>query len=119
MVSEEGYEEEWTEGDEWNDSYDGYWADDQNWNEGFWAYEDLYYLDEYGYLERKGKGKEKERKARRKAREENQEMDKESPTMFNLRPHRLLPYRINNNNNNTNNTTTCENYHPRRVDNCN
>ena len=35
-----------------------------------------------------------------KAKEENQEMEKESPTMFNLRPHRLLPYRVNNNNNN-------------------
>ena len=31
MVSEEGYEEEWNEGDEWDDS----------WNEGDWAYEDL------------------------------------------------------------------------------
>jgi len=31
MVSEEGYEEEWNEGDEWDDS----------WNEGYWAYEDL------------------------------------------------------------------------------
>ena len=53
MVSEDGYEEEWNEGDEWNDSYDCYWADDQNWNEGYWAYEDLYYLDEYGYFQRK------------------------------------------------------------------
>ena len=34
MVSEEGYEEDWQEGEEWNESYEGYWADDQNWNEG-------------------------------------------------------------------------------------
>ena len=60
MVSEEGYEEEWDEGDGWNDSYDGYWADDQNWNEGYWAYENLYYLDEYGYFQRNEKEKEKE-----------------------------------------------------------
>ena len=46
MVSEEGHEEEWNEGDEWNDSHEGYWA-----------YEDLYYLDEYGYFQGKGKGK--------------------------------------------------------------
>ena len=59
-VSEEGYEEEWNEGDEWNESHEGYWADDQNWNEGYWAYEDLCYLDEYGYFQRKGKGKERQ-----------------------------------------------------------
>ena len=45
MVSEEGYEEDWQEGEEWNESYEGYWADDQNWNEGYWAYDDLYYMD--------------------------------------------------------------------------
>ena len=55
MVSEEGYEEEWNEGDELNDSYDGYWADVQNGNEGYWAYEDLCYIDEYGYFQGKGK----------------------------------------------------------------
>ena len=32
------------------------------------------------------------------AKEENQEMAKVSPTMFNLRPHRLLPYRTNSSN---------------------
>jgi hypothetical protein len=48
MVIEEGYEEKWNEGDEWNDSHEGYWAEDQNWNEGYLAFEDLYYLDEYG-----------------------------------------------------------------------
>ena len=46
--------------------------------------------------------KEKERKARKArmmmAKEENQEMAKVSPTMFNLRPHRLLPYKTNNSN---------------------
>ena len=59
MVSEEGYEEEWNEGDEWNDSYEAYRADDQNWTEGFLANEGLYYLDEYGYFQRKRKGKGK------------------------------------------------------------
>ena len=47
------------------------------------------------------KEKEKERKARKArmmmAREENQEMAKVSPT-FNLRPHQLVLYRINNSN---------------------
>lgn len=47
------------------------------------------------------KAKEKERKARKarmmKAKEENQEMEKENPTIFNPRPHQLLPCRINNN----------------------
>ena len=51
---------------------------------------------------RKEKEKEKERKARKArmmmAKEENQEMAKVSPTMFNLRPHQLLLYRINNSN---------------------
>jgi len=65
MVSEEGYEEEWNEGDEWNDSHEGYWADDQNWNEGYWAYDDLYYLDEYGYFQKKGKGKGKGKKGKK------------------------------------------------------
>ena len=50
----------------------------------------------------RGKEKEKERKARRArmmmAKGENQEMAKVSPTTFNLRPHRLLPYRTNSNN---------------------
>ena len=62
MVSEEGYEEDWQEGEEWNESYEGYWADDQNWNEGYWAYDDLYYMDEYGYFQKKGKGKGKKGK---------------------------------------------------------
>ena len=51
---------------------------------------------------RKEKEKEKERKARKArmmmAKEESQEMLKASQTMFNLRPHQLLPYRINNSN---------------------
>ena len=53
--------------------------------------------------------KEKERKARKarmmKAKEENQEIEKENPSTFNLRPHRLRPHRtiiINNNSNNNN-----------------
>ena len=50
--------DEWQE-DEWNENYDGYWADDQTWNEGYWAYDDSYYMDEYGYFQRKGKGKGK------------------------------------------------------------
>ena len=96
MVSEEGYYEEWNE-EEWNDSYEGYWADDQNWNGGYWAYDDLYYLDEYGYFQKKGKGKGKKGKDD-DGKEENQEMAKVSTTMFNLRPHQLRPYRINNSN---------------------
>ena len=103
MVSEEGgFEDEWNEGDAWNESHEAYWADDQNWNEGYWgywAYEDLYCLDDYGYFQRKGKGKGKERKARTMmAKKENQEMAKVSPTMFNLRPYRLLPYKTNSSN---------------------
>ena len=48
---------------------------------------------------RKEKEKEKERKARMMmAKEESQEMEKASQTMFNLRTHQLLPYRINTNN---------------------
>ena len=50
----------------------------------------------------KDKEKEKERKARKArmmmAKEENQDTAKVSPTMFSLRPHRLLPYRISHNN---------------------
>ena len=50
----------------------------------------------------KEKEKEKERKARKArmmmAKEESQEMEKASQTMFNLRPHQLLPYRINKRN---------------------
>ena len=51
----------------------------------------------------KEKENEKERKARKArmmmAKEESQEMEKASQTiMFNLRPHQLLPYRINTNN---------------------
>ena len=65
MVSEEGYEEDWQEGEEWNESYEGYWADDQNWNEGYWAYDDLYYMDEYGYFQKKGKGKGKGKKGKK------------------------------------------------------
>jgi hypothetical protein len=59
MVGEEGYEEDWQEEEEdWNDSWNkGYWADDQDWNDGHWATEELYYKDEYGYFQKKGKGK--------------------------------------------------------------
>ena len=62
MVSEGGYEDEWQEGDDWNESYEGYWAEDYNWNEGYWAFDDLYYLDEHGYFQKKGKGKGKKGK---------------------------------------------------------
>ena len=65
MVSEEGYEEDWQEEEEWNENYEGYWADDQNWNDGYWAYDDLYYMDEYGYFQRKGKGKGKGKKGKK------------------------------------------------------
>ena len=60
----EGYEEDWQE-EEWNENYDGYWADDQTWNEGYWAYDDSYYMDEYGYFQRKGKGKGKGKKGKK------------------------------------------------------
>ena len=33
-----------------------------NWNEGYWAFDDLYYLDEHGYFQKKGKGKGKKGK---------------------------------------------------------
>ena len=46
--------------------------------------------------------KAKERKARTarvmKAKEVNQEMERASQTMFNLKLHRLLPFRTSNNN---------------------
>ena len=48
-----------------NDSHDGYWAGDQNWNEGYWTFEDLCYLDGYGYFQRKGKGKGKGNKGKK------------------------------------------------------
>ena len=104
MVSEEGYEDEWNEGDKWNESHEGYRADDQNWNEGFWAYGDLYctILMSMDISREKEKEKEKERKEGKArmmmAKEENQEMAKVSPVMFNLRPHRQLPYRTNSRN---------------------
>ena len=60
-MSEEGYEEEWNEGDEWNDSYDGYWAE----NQAIGPYEDLYYLDDYGYFQRNRKGKGKGKKGKK------------------------------------------------------
>ena len=41
------------------------WADDQTWNEGYWAYDDSYYMDEYGYFQRKGKGKGKGKKGKK------------------------------------------------------
>ena len=105
-MSEEGYEDEWNEGDEWNESHEGSWADDQNWNEGFWTYEDLYCTIlmsmDISREKEKEKEKEKERKERQArvmmAKEENQEMAKVSPVMFNLRPHRQLPYRTNSRN---------------------
>jgi len=53
------------EGDEWNESHEGYWAHGQNWNEGYRAYEDLYYLDEYGYFQGKGKGKGEGKKGKK------------------------------------------------------
>ena len=70
--------------DSWNE---GFTANDQDWSDGYWATEELYHKDdhEYGYFQKKGKGKGKERKARKarmmKAKEVNQEMEKASPTM--------------------------------------
>eukprot|EP00435_Cladocopium_sp_Y103_P029575 s1108_g7.t1 len=61
---------------------DGYWADDQTWHDGYWANEDLYYKDEHGYFQKKGKGKaRKARKERMMKEKESQEMAKESQTM--------------------------------------
>ena len=100
MVSEEGYDEDWHEGDEWNESYEGYWADDQNWNEGYWPYDDLYYMDEYGYFQKTGKGKGKGKKGKKgkdddgKGGKPGDGKGKSSQTMFNLRPHQFLPYRM-------------------------
>ena len=67
MVSEEGSEEEWSEEDEWNDSWnEGYWADDQDWNDGCWATEGLQYKDEYGYQKgKKGRKGKKEKKGKK------------------------------------------------------
>eukprot|EP00435_Cladocopium_sp_Y103_P056431 s3094_g19.t1 len=62
MVGEEEYEEEWHETEDWYETNDGYWADDQTWHDGYWANEDLYYKDEYGYFQKKGKGKGKKGK---------------------------------------------------------
>ena len=60
MVGEDEYEE-----DDWNtDPYEGYPAED-TWNDGYWASDDLYYLDEYGYFQRKGKGKSKGKKGKK------------------------------------------------------
>ena len=57
MVGEEGYEEDWQEED-WNDFWnEGHWADEQDWNDSLWATEELYCKDEYGYFQKKGKGK--------------------------------------------------------------
>ena len=93
MVSEEDYEDEWQE-DEWNENYDGYWADDQTWNEGYWAYDDSYYMDEYGYFQRKGKGKGKGKKGK-KGKDDDGKGGKPGDGKGKLRPHQLLPYRIN------------------------
>ena len=38
---------------------------DHDWDEGYWASDDLYYLDEYGYLQKKGKGKGKGKKGKK------------------------------------------------------
>ena len=46
----------------------------------------------------KGKGKKGKKGKDDDGKGGNQEMAKVSPAMFNLRPHQLLPYRINNSN---------------------
>ena len=56
MVGEEGYEDEWQEDDEWNE-YEGFWTEDQEWNDSYWSTDELYYKDEYGMFQRKGKEK--------------------------------------------------------------
>eukprot|EP00435_Cladocopium_sp_Y103_P030126 s4706_g7.t1 len=62
MVGEEDYEEEWQETEDWYETNDGYWAHGQTWQEGYWDNEDLYYTDEYGNFQKKGKGKGKKGK---------------------------------------------------------
>ena len=48
MVGEDGYEEDWQEEEDWNDSwYEGYWAEDQDWNDAYLGTEELYYKDEW------------------------------------------------------------------------
>jgi len=112
MVSEEGCDEEWNEGDEWNDSYDGYWADDQNWNRSYWAYEDLYYLGEYGWFQRQGKGTgtgkgKNGKKGKDDEGKGGKPGDGKGKSNY-VQPHRLLPYRIINNNNNSKQLTTLQ-----------
>ena len=67
MVGEEGYDDEWQEEDEWND-YDGFWAEEQEWNDAYWGTDELYYKDEYGMFQRKGKRKERKERQERKGR---------------------------------------------------
>ena len=97
-MSEEGYEEEWNEGDEWNDSYDGYWAE----NQAIGPYEDLYYLDDYGYFQRNRKGKGKGKKGKKGKDDEGKGGEqggrKGKSNYVQPQTYRLLPYRVNNNN---------------------
>ena len=58
----------------------------------------------------------KERKATMmKVKEVNQEMEKASQTMFSLKLHPILPFRINNNNNNNNNKNKNKNKNSRLI----
>ena len=98
MVSEEGYEEDWQE-EEWNENYDGIGPMIKP---GMKAIGPMMICTTWMSMDTsrgKEKEKEKERKARKArmmmAKEESQEMEKASRTMFNLNPHQVLPYRIN------------------------
>ena len=68
MVSEEGYEEEWNEGDEWNGSWnDGYQATRPMIRTGVKAIGPMKICTsqmsvDCGYFQKKGKGKEKKGK---------------------------------------------------------
>ena len=59
-MSEEGYEEDWNETEEWNETWNTATGPMiKTWNDGYWANEDLYNMDEYRYFQKKGKGKGK------------------------------------------------------------
>ena len=97
MVGEEGYDDEWQDEDEWND-YESFWTEEQDWNDAYCGTEELYYKDEYGMFQRKGKGKErKARKEKTMKEKANQVMARASQTMYSHQLHRILPFKTNNN----------------------
>ena len=66
-MSEEGYDDgSWNPYDwrneSWNESYQ---TDDQSYDDSYWADDNVYYMDEYGYFQKKGKGKGKFKKGKK------------------------------------------------------